>query len=86
MLVADISAEALKRDLIRYTHTLNIQSHLRRSRNVFFSPPSTWTNTSADDDGLLLKPHLNVMFLDFSLEQMQHGGETLRILRGFNDL
>lgn len=43
---ADVSAEALKRDLIRYTHTLNIQSHLWRFEKCFFfpcSPLSTWT-------------------------------------------
>ena len=43
---ADVSAEALKRDLIRYTHTLNIQSHLWPFEKCFFfpfSPLSTWT-------------------------------------------
>ena len=35
---ADVSAVALKRDLIRYTHTLNIQSHLWRFEKCFFFP------------------------------------------------
>lgn len=80
--MADVFAEALKRDLIRYTHTLNIQSHLRRSRNVFFSPPSTWTNTSGDDDGFLLKPHLNtvVCFLFFSRIKCKSSVMKQRIL------